>query len=186
MPSNRRYRVRVYQAPTDLVHWAMLSDTPIPTDANPFTLIQGRKYNFMRDLWNEHRETILASWVLTNPGTRPSMWWRYDAPRASAATAGKFAGTPTGERMIEPRALLTGEGKPLHEASNHGPAYWYGIPTWCGSLDAPPTFETQHAYLKRHGLLQPGEHKPRTEPFPQPRRLERTTSRQVHAAADRP
>lgn len=39
MPTNRRYRTRVRQVPIDPTHWAILTDAPLPADANPFLAI---------------------------------------------------------------------------------------------------------------------------------------------------
>ena len=30
--------------------------------------------------WNTYREEIVAAWARDYPGTRPSCWWRWDAP----------------------------------------------------------------------------------------------------------
>jgi hypothetical protein len=30
-------------------------------------------------LWREHRDEVLAAWIVERPGTRPSAWWRYEA-----------------------------------------------------------------------------------------------------------
>ncbi|URL57015.1 hypothetical protein IM816_10095 [Luteibacter flocculans] len=51
----------------------------------------------------------------------------------------------------------------------------YGIPAWCGDPDNPPEFETQRAYLKRHGLLLPEERRKIDEPFLHPLRIEAAT-----------
>jgi hypothetical protein len=37
----------------------------------------GRSY---ADQWEECRAEVLAGWVREKPGTRPSTWWRLDAP----------------------------------------------------------------------------------------------------------
>lgn len=74
--------------------------------------------------------------------------------------------------MIEPRQLLRGKGAPLHEVTAYTPTYHYGIPAWKGDPDALLRFETQRAYLKRHGLLRPGEGRARAEPEPCPARIE--------------
>lgn len=158
MPTNRRYRTRVHRQTIDPAHWAILTDAPLPADANPF-FVMDRNYDpVMRPLWEAHSAAILADWIAAHPGTRPSCWWRYEAPRAGSS--------------IEPRRLLRGEGKPLHEVRNVAPSYTYGIPVWCGDPANPPLFETQHAYLKRHGLLIPGERQLRSEPQPHPARIE--------------
>ncbi|CAM5276990.1 hypothetical protein [Rhodanobacter lindaniclasticus] len=172
MPTNRRYLARARHAPIDPVHWAILTDAELPANVNPFLAADRTHDHVMRPLWEEHRAGILADWIAAHPGTRPYCWWRFDAPRATASTAGRYAGTATGAKMIEPRLLLSGFGKPLHEAMNYGPSYAYGIPKWYGDPDNPPTFETQHAYLKRHGLLERGERAPRSEPETLPERIE--------------
>lgn len=158
MTTNRRYRTRVRQDPIDPTHWALLTDAPMPADANPFLAIDNNCDRVMRPLWEEHGAAILAEWIEAHPGTRPSYWWRYEAPRSGES--------------IEPRRHLFGEGVPLHEVLNVGPAYTCGIPDWCGDPDNPPIFESQHAYLKRHGLLVKGERKPRCDPFVHPARIE--------------
>lgn len=165
MPTNRRYLSRRLQAPIDPVLWAILNDAPLPADAERFMVWMGSRDVTMRPLWEEYRVRILAGWIQANPGTRPSLWWRYDAPRA----------TTNGRELVEPRRQILGEGVPLHEVLNVSPSYHYGIPDWCGDPASPPIFESQHQYLKRHGLLQKGERKPRVDPFPSPARIERAT-----------
>jgi hypothetical protein len=32
------------------------------------------------ELWREHCDRVIAEWIVENPGTRPSLWWKYDAP----------------------------------------------------------------------------------------------------------
>lgn len=63
--------------------------------------------------------------------------------------------------MIEPRRLQAGGVAPRHEVMAYAPVYDYGIPVWCGDPDEPPEFETQAAYLRRHGLLPPAERRAR-------------------------
>ena len=165
MPAKRKRLSNVNRAPIDPVLWSILNDEPLPADANKFTVMMGGRYAYMLPLWEEYRAAILAEWIEAHPGTRPSLWWKYDAPRVTTTTAGRYAGTLTGARMIEPRQLLSGSGSPRHEVTANAPSYRYGIPHWFGDLDDPPLFESQHAYLKRHGLLEPGERKPLTGPF---------------------
>jgi hypothetical protein len=102
----------------------------------------------MRDLetiWQANRNDIVTAWINEAPGTRPHAWWTYDAP--------------------EPRRRLRGTGSPISSATSLGvPKYWsdeaiYGpgvIPVDPGD---PPRFESEATYLKRHGLLFPGEAK---------------------------
>ena len=30
--------------------------------------------------WTQHKAAILKAWISDRPGTRPSIWWRLDAP----------------------------------------------------------------------------------------------------------
>jgi hypothetical protein len=50
-------------------------------------------------------------------------------------------------------------GTPAHEVQAVVPEFAYEIPIGWVSLDEsdPPTFQSQAAYLKRHGLLVAGE-----------------------------
>lgn len=157
MPTNRHLRTRTRREAIDPALWAILTDAPLPADANPILVMEGRSYTYMRPLWDEHRAGILADWIKAHPGARPAMWWVFDAPRLAPDKLGRWAGTMYGPRMIETRRKLRGDGRPLHETLNYAPAYHYGIPAWLGDPGNPPEFETQHAYLKRHGLLLPAE-----------------------------
>lgn len=89
-----------------------------------------------RRAWVRNRESVLKEWRECSPGTRPSAWWKFDAP--------------------EPRRQLSGAGRPGWEAvPAMVPAYGFGVPLdWAGFLKTdPPEFESQATYLKRHGLL---------------------------------
>lgn len=137
--------------------------------------------------WTEVRDKILAEWITTAPGTRPSFWWKHDAPRLPLGT---FPGRYDG-KLPEPRARLGGVGMVGIEVFNVVPVYSFGIPTcWVDrwqvdyyngrakdihgkpigteyqeghfagvAIDPedPPEFESQAAYLDRHGLFLPGE-----------------------------
>jgi hypothetical protein len=172
MPTTRRLRTRSRREAIDPAHWAILTDAPLPADANPFTALDAESYDVMRLLWEDYRAGILADWIKTRPGTRPAMWWRYDAPRLDPSQLGRWSRTVVAPRLIETRRKLRGDGKPLHEALNYAPSHDYGIPAWFGDPDNPPVFESQHAYLRRHGLLLPAERRPVAEPFPHPLRIE--------------
>jgi hypothetical protein len=103
----------------------------------------------LRDVWAEHRETILKHHIRRRPGTRPLRWWEFDSPG--------------------PRRRLGGIGTPLHGGAGFIAPSEYGIPSdWCvrggyftegvpiDPVD-PPAFESQAAYLARHKLFLPGE-----------------------------
>jgi hypothetical protein len=104
-----------------------------------------------RAFWNANRDAVVAWYIKRRPGFRPLLWWRFDAP--------------------EPRRQLGGIGTPLHECSAVARHLEYGVPAeWRTerddgylregvpiSDDDPPLFESEANYLRRHGLLLPGE-----------------------------
>jgi hypothetical protein len=104
-------------------------------------------------LWHRHGEQVLSDWAAERPGTRPTTWWRVAAPRWNGSV-----------RAPEPRMKVGGSGLPTHEAHPEChfdaddfpsgiPRRWETRPT----LERLPVFESEASYLKRHGLLQPGE-----------------------------
>jgi hypothetical protein len=97
------------------------------------------------------------------PGTRPSCCWRFDAPEPDL-----IAGTdPEMQAFIYQRKRLGGKGTP-----SVGASLALGVPEYTGwkiclgrtepvctrfDPNDPPQFESEAAYLERHGLLLPGE-----------------------------
>jgi hypothetical protein len=153
MPRKRRVNKAKEQL-TDS-QWKYLSDQPLPANFEKFVLDIDFHGN-MEQLWNQNCDVILAEHVKENPGTRPALWWRYDAPRLPIGT---FPGCHYDGKLPQTRERTGGNGTPAHEVQAVLPAFAYGIPTvWVG-LDEnyPPAFESQAAYLKRHGLLMTGE-----------------------------
>lgn len=110
------------------------------------------------ELWTAHRARVVREHVASEPGTRPVVWWTMDAPS-------------------EPRRRLGGVGTPSHEVlavyAEHRfgvPVHWIwpdlaecyrliGRPLAVPAVDVndPPRFESEAAYLRRLGLLLPGE-----------------------------
>jgi hypothetical protein len=96
-------------------------------------------------IWRTWGPAVLARWIQERPGTRPSLWWKYQAPR------------------LQPRKRVGGVGKTKWEAGeNWIPFYSCGLPASqeCWEFldpNEPPIFEAQATYLKRHGLLTPEE-----------------------------
>jgi hypothetical protein len=138
-------------------------------------------------LWAAHSDRIIAEHVTDQPGSRPSRWWQYSAPRIPLGT---FPGLYFDGKLPEPRRRLGGIGTPASDVLAYVPAFSYGLPAiWItpwqvrfysgtavdirgnpiGSLvptdfkgvafDAndPPRFESQATYLRRLGLFLPGE-----------------------------
>lgn len=107
-------------------------------------------------LWRELEADVLEDWIAEHPGARPRLWWQYSAPRQPVGT---FEGCFYDGKFQTPREKLTGAGCPAYETLAYLPAYTCGIPdTWDGfDGEDPPVFESQAAYLLRHGLLTPAE-----------------------------
>lgn len=122
-------------------------------------------------------DQALAAYVADNPGRRPSWWWwstltmemhglrdaRYDARHPHAPLVDLFPRLfDMAERRplyAEPRKRLGGTGAPDWEDFSYVPQFEYGIPARLVDVDPknPPRFESQAEYLRRRGLLLPGE-----------------------------
>jgi len=155
MPTNRKRTIRTRRAPP--IHadeWAILNDEK---PANPF--IQFRSKEHWRALWAEHGERITEEWAARHPGTRPKHWWKFSAPRLPEAEHGDYVETWFAPDLIQPRLQLGGSGVPAYTFMAVVPHWEEGVPTWMEEVDHdnPPIWETQLAYLKRHGLLLPYE-----------------------------
>jgi hypothetical protein len=98
-------------------------------------------------LWAARRDEVLTVWPEAHPGTRPSGWWRWDAPGLRQRIGG--IGEPWQTRD-------TAYGLPLIWNVGHYLNLWANPPPPL-DLGNPPVFESQATYLERHGLLLPGE-----------------------------
>lgn len=126
-----------------VVAYLMDGDDPSFTDVDRFFLWCLRAGfaedgNDPRELWEQHRKRYLPLFISENPCRRPLPWWKYEAPEARRRIGGN--GTPDEDAGLE-----------------------YGLPgDWEDeSLDPAdrPTFESQAAFLARHGLLSKTEQK---------------------------
>jgi hypothetical protein len=108
--------------------------------------------DYLANLWKTHGDAVVAEHVEDFPGTRPARWWEYDSPRSPLGT---YPGAGYDGELPQPRARMGGTGTPAYEVKCFKPSFSYGIPnTWVGiDEDDPPVFESQAAYLKRHGFL---------------------------------
>jgi len=145
--------------------WKTLVDEPLDGDE------RAEAYFWQVDAlpvaWSAWQPEVLSLWIRQHPGSRPSCWWRYSAPEPQ-------------------RRRLGGVGVPIWEVLRaHTPQFYLGVPAlWLScadirfysetmkrQLDAepldenfPPLFESQTAYLRRHGLLTASEAR-RSKPF---------------------
>jgi hypothetical protein len=90
-----------------------------------------------KDAWEEVKDELLPQWIKENPCTRPFGWWLCDSP--------------------ESRRRVGGSGRRSDNAF-----FKFGLPD-CWWIEVnhnqPPLYESEAAYLKRHGLLTPSEAK---------------------------
>ncbi len=114
----------------------------------------------VRDWWLRCRDALLAEWIAERPGTRPAGWWTFDRqrwqhPDIPAALRGEYA-IP---RLIEIDGELVEPEYPGGRPTMH--CGLFALPPWREVYDGeemtPHPVESQAAYLRRHGLLEPGE-----------------------------
>jgi hypothetical protein len=157
MPIKRRKAIARHPSELLPIEWAYLRDDPEPSDAE-----FGAWWSLCRDddafrpgrpsvaqMWRELGAQIVQEHVKEWPGSRPKCWWKHNAP--------------------EPRRRVGGVGEPGRKDLSYGRPYSWSWPTvWPagaviigGPLEAdpknPPKFESEATYLRRLGLLLPGE-----------------------------
>lgn len=167
MPTKRLRTTRGRTPTIEPAVLAFLRDEPNPEDGmrlDPFLRLElehvgwdAASQRHLRRFWLEVRDDLLEEWTEEHPGTRPSTWWTLDAPRWDDPYVGCFYHG----LMPSPRRLLMGcSGIPAYEVMNYVPQFRFGIATQWLRVDPanPPRFESQAAYLDRHGLMGPSEH----------------------------
>ena len=137
----------------------------------------------LRDGWAELRDDLLQTFITEYPGARPWAWWHYDAPRAPlgmfrgwcdgtlAAPRMRLGGTgtPAHEALnyvpafefgipvdwVDAWSVAYYSGRALDvHGQRIGTEYFDGhFPYFAIDPNDPPTFESEAAYLQRHGLL---------------------------------
>lgn len=119
--------------------WALLNDLPLPTDGNKFEQLrlesQSRhtRGEGLKDYWNMYRDEILAGWTRKTPCTRPSCWWRFEAPIWENP---EYDDRAIKDALREPRKRLGGTGTPRHECLAYAPSFTLGIPdSWVSAWD---------------------------------------------------
>jgi hypothetical protein len=91
--------------------------------------------------WAQFREDILADWIAEHPGTRPRCWWAFDSPRLN------------GGDLPEPRRRVGRPGQVVPQYVEDDARYLGA----CGLMPLGGLYESQWAYLLRHGLLERAE-----------------------------
>jgi hypothetical protein len=187
MPTNRRFRSRTPQQELSLGAIAYLRDDPYDPGLGN-ALWPGNEHSHLsahgdtpyslqgdaarqacglsaRELVERYGDQFLAEYIADHPGQRPHWWWAFNVldngqPLRRQRIGGvgvthgddHFSyGIPTGwVTRMDQTEERTWPGKPFHPGPAVDPAN-------------PPIFESQAAYLDRHGLLMAGERKRLTD-----------------------
>jgi len=132
-------KVRVQPLPGYLYNFLVSGTKPEGDQegASEIFMLGGRN-NELSEIWKEHGPDITERFAAENPGHRPYAWWHFDAPSPRR----KISGIPTEEKY--PSVL---------------PYYKMGMSVYHSEEIAadPPVYESQAAYLGRHGLFFAGE-----------------------------
>ncbi len=123
---------KISELPPRLRAW-FLDETPEPVE------VQMMRPKLVARYWRKHGAAIVEEFASKEPGRRPAIWWQRNAP--------------------EPRQRLSGIGVEAHTRLAYAPHLDYGIESRFIDVDDndPPTFESEHVYLRRLDLLLPGE-----------------------------
>jgi hypothetical protein len=194
-----RRGARVPEMPPAIV--ARFFDEPLPDDEDVLLLLNLRFPTVHPDapiwgrqsfpeIWEYHVDAVLAEWVTDKPGTRPSLWWLWNAPRYSGPERAQWITC----HLCDPRLRLGGVGTPKSDRLAHVQRFAFGVPRdWIDADDVrifdtladvapyddddPPIFESQASYLARHDLLLPGERERLAPDAFEPVRWEQTSER---------
>lgn len=149
---------------------AMGIDAGMDVDAHAVFRLR-RDETALRALWQDHRAELLAEFVAEHPGSCPWAWWRFEAPEPRRRLGG--IGTPAAEVLAYAPEIRC--GIPSRWVSEQDVAYYtgravdvHGCPIGqefrghdfrgvAIDPDDPPRFESEAAFLDRHGLLSAAE-----------------------------
>jgi hypothetical protein len=179
MPTTRRRRRQVLREPLSpaLRHWLETGELGDPETAGfleMFTLThRGQRAALVR-WWRASCDEIVRDWIAAHPGTRPHGWWEFDSPEPQRCRLGGI-GTPAHECLAHaplfrfglPLAWVdrfsaeyyTGRARDIH-GNRIGTAYANRAEPFQGrAIDPqdPPRYESEAAFLDRHGLLSAAE-----------------------------
>ena len=80
-------RRQQHQGITDLC-WRYLNDLPISDEEQragfEYSMLESNHHDHStgyrtQDVWERFRDRILSDWIRRHPGTRPTVWWRFDS-----------------------------------------------------------------------------------------------------------
>ena len=84
----------------------------LPDGANPFQVLdlgypQDSNATARREIWDRARDTVLPVWLRERPGTRPSLWWQFDAPEPALVSIAALMAADAQADHLEQHGLLT-------------------------------------------------------------------------------
>lgn len=113
-----------------------------------------------RELIAKHGDAALAAFTAEYPGQRPGWWWKHRAPEPMRQRVG-VGGTGTARHWHETGVRHANQqdayGVPLVWVTLENAAWWGTPPGPPVDPNDPPLYESQAAYLRRHGLLSDAE-----------------------------
>jgi hypothetical protein len=132
-------------------------------DDEPYVLLGPnamRKVSGMsaRQLVERYGDEYIKDYVAEYPGERPAWWWRFNTPepmrRRLGGVGAAWHGSETGERYPNQQ---DSRGVPLVFVTDEN-LHWWGKPPG-PPIDPknPPQYESESAFLDRHGLLSEAE-----------------------------
>ncbi len=177
MPVKRRTpKIRKHDLPVWQQEFLLTGQEPVEEeDINVFAVIQWKRHRGRNDpvkvAWSEYGDGLLQEFIEAYPGCRCYAWWEFSAPEPRLRIAG--TGSPKHEHLAYMASYRFGipvlwisareveiysgrakdkDGNPIHKPRRE----FTGVPI---DQNDPPQFESQAAYLDRHGLLTERERK---------------------------
>ena len=152
----------LYPEPREVNEWELLAEPGLDYPG-------GRRFDRCRELWDSCKAGILKDWIKAHPGTRPSFWWLYDAPRMTEAEVEErgWTGCYFVPEMAEPRRRLGGIGHPKHEHLAYVPSFHCGVPDdWLSKSEVDyysgHTYDTQGRKIEDNHVTDCRKEKPFT------------------------
>jgi hypothetical protein len=107
---------------------ARLADAALPPEATDHDWHRYRYLDRARLwlAWRDRGAAVLARWIAQRPGTRPSCWWDFDAPRQAPGT---WLGCYYDGKFPMARERVGGKGTPVFAVLGYVPEYEFGLPT---------------------------------------------------------
>ena len=127
MPRTRRTAKRRRKVGLEVWELAFARDelhdlSDLPEGANAFRVLGLRcpgdsNADERRDLWERARNAVMSSWIQERPGTRPSLWWQFDAPETVLISTDGLVDVNAQAIQLELHGLLTSKEREALDAA---------------------------------------------------------------------